>query len=439
MLLSLALFDALLLAGSYNLLFWHRFDQLAGLTGSISTLTTLWVGSSYLLGRYSKREQGKGRKHNPALSTAAVSLLCLGVVVIIISWGLRVNDPRTFRNFVIPILLVTTIGSYCAQIFVAQQTKRPQHWLIIGSQREIETIRKELDQQSSTMPSDVIFLPTEEQAFTIAAPQQEFDGIAISEIADLPDQLIEQLLELRSGGSCVYTLVNWSEQYLQRVPPELFSNRWLVQAEGFELQPGRLNWRVKRMGDVLVATALLVLTAPLILTAAALIKLEDGGPVLYQQIRTGLYGEPYRIWKLRSMRSQAEPDGAAWSGRGDPRITRVGNWLRRLRIDELPQLICVIKGEMSLIGPRPERPEIEETLELRIQHYRTRHWVRPGLSGWAQVCFPYGASIEDSRTKLSYDLYYLRNSSLLLDILILLKTVKLVTRAEGALPNQRQA
>ena len=134
------------------------------------------------------------------------------------------------------------------------------------------------------------------------------------------------------------------------------------------------------------------------------------------------------------MCQEAETRGARWASRNDPRITVVGNTLRRLRIDELPQLIAVLKGEMSLIGPRPERPEIEDTLEQQIQHYRVRHWVRPGLSGWAQVCYPYGASIEDSRMKLSYDLYYLRNASLMLDTLILIKTIRLLARARGAQP-----
>jgi lipopolysaccharide/colanic/teichoic acid biosynthesis glycosyltransferase len=136
------------------------------------------------------------------------------------------------------------------------------------------------------------------------------------------------------------------------------------------------------------------------------------------------------------MHTQAEAIGAQWAKRNDPRITKIGSWLRRTRIDELPQLVSVLKGEMSLIGPRPERPEIELDLEERIPHYRCRHWVRPGLSGWAQVCYPYGASFADSRMKLSYDIFYLRNANLFLDAFILIKTIRLVFRAEGATPIQ---
>jgi lipopolysaccharide/colanic/teichoic acid biosynthesis glycosyltransferase len=265
------------------------------------------------------------------------------------------------------------------------------------------------------------------------------DGIAVSEASSLDEALLQELLARRSRGTSVCSLVIWAEQHLQRVPPELFSSRWLVQAEGFELQPGRWGWRLKRLGDVVVASLLLVLSAPVLLLAALLIRLEDGGAVFYGQWRTGLYGEPLRIWKLRSMGREAEHQGAQWAQRDDPRITRTGAWMRKLRLDELPQLVSVLKGEMSLIGPRPERPELEEELEQQIPHYRVRHWVRPGLSGWAQVCYPYGASIEDSRMKLSYDLYYLRTANLALDGLILIKTLRLLARAQGAVPLQANA
>jgi len=180
---------------------------------------------------------------------------------------------------------------------------------------------------------------------------------------------------------------------------------------------------------------LLVLTLPLLLIACGLIRLEDGGPAFYTQIRTGLYGTPIRIWKLRSMRHGAERQGVQWAKRNDPRVTEVGRWLRRLRIDELPQLVSVLKGEMSLIGPRPERPELEASLQEAIVHYSIRHWVKPGLSGWAQVCYPYGASIEDSRIKLGYDLYYIRNAGPLLDLLVLIKTLRLLAGAKGSEPH----
>jgi lipopolysaccharide/colanic/teichoic acid biosynthesis glycosyltransferase len=303
-------------------------------------------------------------------------------------------------------------------------------------------LRHELNRDFVPRELSLSYLPTDESPlrsngsspFDVSLLDGDYSGIAVSETAQIDDLFVQRLLAKRSSGTTIYGLVNWTEQHLQRVPPELFSSRWLVQAEGFELQPGRWGWRLKRLGDVAVAGLLLLLTSPLIALSALLIRLEDGGPILYSQERTGLYGDIIRIWKLRTMTPQAEVAGAQWASRGDHRITRIGHWLRKLRIDELPQLIAVLKGEMSLIGPRPERPEIELDLEKQIPHYRTRHWLRPGLSGWAQVCYPYGASIEDSRMKLSYDIFYLRNANLMLDLLILIKTLRLVSRGQGAVP-----
>ena len=165
-----------------------------------------------------------------------------------------------------------------------------------------------------------------------------------------------------------------------------------------------------------------------------MIYFEDRGPVFYSQIRTGIFRKKYRIYKLRTMKIDAEKYGAQWSTNGDERITTVGKILRKTRIDELPQLFSVLSGDMSLIGPRPERPELEENIIENIKNYTERYSVKPGLSGWAQVNYPYGASLEDTRRKLSYDLYYIKNFSIFLDILIFFKTIQLVFTAKGSIP-----
>ncbi len=436
--LSLALFDSLLLLSFYNLLFWHRFDRWAGITGSISTVIGLWLSASYLLGRYSRPDQGlRDSRRRKLATTLLVGALVLAMVVLVFSWGLKLDDPRTFRGFVVPALGSATLVSAAVQIWATSLQMHLRHWLLVGSGQELAVIRQELVDQPSNNGLQISFCASDNINQIPFSDYGQVDGIAVSELCSLQDSAIEELMTRRGRGAVVYSLVSWSEQHLQRVPPELFSSRWLVQAEGFELQPGRWSWRVKRLGDVVVATLLLLCSLPIMILSALAIRLEDGGPVLYGQVRTGLYGEPYRIWKLRSMQHKSEPNGAQWAGRGDARITRVGHWLRQLRIDELPQLAGVLRGEMSLIGPRPERPELETQLEEHIPHYRVRHWIRPGLSGWAQVCFPYGASVADSRMKLSYDLYYLRNASLLLDLLILMKTIRLVSRGHGAQPHSK--
>ena len=435
MLLSLAIFDVALLAGSYNVFFWQRFDRWAGLTGSISAMIIVWICSSYLLGRYSSPDgTEKGTHARRLITTLTVGSISLVIVVVIASWGLRIQDPRTFRSFVIPVLAFTTLGSYAAQSLVIVRQRKRRHWLALGTGIEIDVVGNELKGQSGNQTASLKMLKSDCNNISDEFASSDIDGIAVSEVAPLSDHEVEKLLAARSSGMHVISLVRWCEQHLQRVPPEVFTSRWLVQAEGFDLQPGRWIWRVKRMGDILLASTLTLATLPVVLAAAVAIKLDDGGPVLYKQIRTGLYGNQFEIWKLRSMRVDAERSGARWAKRGDQRNTPAGALIRKLRIDELPQLLCVLKGDMSMIGPRPERPELELVLEREIEHYRVRHWVRPGLSGWAQVCYPYGASISDSRMKLSYDLYYIKNSSIFLDFLILIKTIRLIARGQGASP-----
>ena len=194
-----------------------------------------------------------------------------------------------------------------------------------------------------------------------------------------------------------------------------------------------LSSAFKRAFDVAASLLLLILTLPVILVTAAAIKLESKGPAFYRQRRVGLYNQGFDIIKLRSMRQDAEVGGkAVWAEKDDPRITRIGRFIRMVRIDELPQTWTVLKGEMSFVGPRPERPQFVEQLEQQLPFYAERHMVKPGITGWAQINYPYGASIEDARHKLEYDLYYAKNYSPFLDLLILLQTLRVVLWPSGA-------
>ena len=185
--------------------------------------------------------------------------------------------------------------------------------------------------------------------------------------------------------------------------------------------------------DILVSLAVLFLTLPLMLITALLVKLDSPGPVFYRQERVGLHGVPFTLFKFRSMSVDAEAGGRPrWASQQDSRVTRVGGFIRSTRIDELPQLLNVLRGEMSFVGPRPERPHFVEQLAEVIPFYHERSYVKPGITGWAQVNFPYGASVEDARQKLSYDLYYVKNRSVFLDIVILFSTVRVILFREGA-------
>lgn len=245
--------------------------------------------------------------------------------------------------------------------------------------------------------------------------------------SDLIERLEVQDLRLVQTIS----LISFFELQQERLPPALLGQAGWSYDEIPWAAPFSVQAQLKRLADLLVAVALLLLTAPFVGLAALLIWLEDQGPVFYGQQRTGWLGRPFTVLKLRTMGVQPANGPALWTQPGDQRITSVGQWLRRLRLDELPQLLNVLNGEMSLIGPRPERPELEHELERHIPHYRKRYWMRPGLSGWAQVCAPYASSIEDSDLKLSYDLYYLRHFSTWLDLVILFRTIKTVLKAGG--------
>ena len=243
--------------------------------------------------------------------------------------------------------------------------------------------------------------------------------------------LMEQLLARDPRETSLLTPLQLLERHLERLPPVLVPDPWIDYKDLPWNRLFSLERQLKRVADILVSLVLLVLTAPVLLLSVFLIWLDDRGPVFYCQERSGWLGKCFQVYKLRTMTVSPPDAKAVWTLPGDRRITSVGLWLRRLRIDELPQLINVLRGDMSLIGPRPERPEMEHELEERIPHYRKRHWMRPGLSGWAQVCAPYAASVEDSDLKLSYDLYYLKNFSTWLDLIILFRTVKTVLKAGG--------
>jgi exopolysaccharide biosynthesis polyprenyl glycosylphosphotransferase len=241
----------------------------------------------------------------------------------------------------------------------------------------------------------------------------------------------EFLLHCRVRGIPVLSEAGYWEREAQRIDFDGHDASWFLCTHGFRYSP--IEAMQKRSLDVLIAIALLVLTLPLMLLVALLIRCDSRGPILYRQKRVGLGGRVFTLYKFRSMREDAEAAGEPrWAATADPRITRIGRFIRYTRIDELPQLLNVLRGDMSMIGPRPERPYFVDMLAAAIPLYAARHWVKPGITGWAQVNAPYGASVEGAREKLAYDLYYIKRRGFLLDVLILLRTLRVVFLQEGA-------
>lgn len=242
---------------------------------------------------------------------------------------------------------------------------------------------------------------------------------------------LRELLDCKLHGIRVLDLASYFEQTLGQIRLESLYAGWLIFGDGF--RQGTFRSAVKRLSDILFASVLLLLAMPIMVLTALLIIIESGTPVLYVQERVGRNGRLFNVIKFRSMRTDAEKDGQPiWAQKKDDRTTRVGRIIRKLRIDELPQLYCVLRGDMSLVGPRPERQFFVEQLTNEIPFYAVRHSVKPGLTGWAQVRYHYGATVEDSAEKLQYDLYYVKNHSLLLDMIILFETIAVVLTGKGA-------
>ncbi len=242
---------------------------------------------------------------------------------------------------------------------------------------------------------------------------------------------LKDLLRIKTKGVHVNDFSSFIERETGRVDLDTINPSWLIFSDGFS--SGRMfSSAVKRIFDITASLVLLIVTFPVIALFAVLVKLDSKGPAFFRQTRVGLYGEPFTLVKLRSMRTDAEKDGAKWAEENDPRITRLGRFIRKVRIDELPQTWSVLKGQMSFVGPRPEVPSFVESLEEEIPFFGERHMVKPGITGWAQINYPYGASIEDSRCKLEYDLYYAKNYTPFLDFVILLQTLRVVLWPEGA-------
>lgn len=243
---------------------------------------------------------------------------------------------------------------------------------------------------------------------------------------------LDELLDCKMGGIDVVDIINFFERETGKIEVSLLHPSWLVFSDGFA--HGATRAMFERWFDIGASLFLLLMTWPAMLATIFAIWAEEGfrASIFYRQKREGVDGKPFFVYKFRSMREDAEKSGAQWAATNDDRITRVGNFIRKYRIDELPQILNVLKGDMGFVGPRPERPEFVDQLVEVIPFYADRHRVKPGITGWAQLRYPYGASQEDAKMKLKYDLYYVKNHSLMLDILILIQTVEIILFGKGA-------
>jgi sugar transferase (PEP-CTERM system associated) len=323
-----------------------------------------------------------------------------------------------------------------------------RHLLVVGAGHRAWDLLHMLRREGSSLHDDVTLVHDQQEEVDprllaerpggiMCPPGFDIAGAARQVSADLiivaPDERrgmnLQRLLECKKAGFPVIQYLSFVEREIRRIDLKRMELGWLVYTDGFTF--GGLDRFLKRGFDLAVSSAVLLLTAPLILGGMLAIRWEGPGPVLYQQERVTKDGRVFWIMKLRTMRVNAEAQGAVWAAEKDNRITKAGNFLRRARIDELPQLVNILRGEMSFVGPRPERPMFVKELTEKIPLYNERHMVKAGLTGWAQINYPYGASIDDARSKLSYDLYYVKNFSILFDFVILLQTLRVVLWPSG--------
>jgi sugar transferase (PEP-CTERM system associated) len=397
----------------------------------------LYLGDLYDL-HAAVRDRADGRRLLRALGVAAIALALADVAL-----ALVLPDWMLHRSLVLAAA-GGAFGVITARALMPAVVGSPTRVLLLGTGPRARDLARAVAREADGLFEVVGFAAPPGARTPASVPEEVVRSGAIDELArQLRAQVVvvamedrraglpvEALLAIRTQGGRVVDDVGFAEAALQRIPLSLVRPSALIFDEGFRVSRG--TRAAKRITDVVIAAAMLVLLAPVMALTALLVLATDGRPVLYTQERTGQGGRPYRIRKFRTMRRDAEERGAAWATDQDPRVLPVGRFLRRSRLDELPQLWNVLRGDMSLVGPRPEREVFLRELKARWPLFRLRELVKPGLSGWAQLKYGYGSTIEEQGRKLEYDLYYIKNTSLFLDLVCLLATAKVVLLGKGA-------
>ena len=397
----------------------------------------LYLGDLYDL-HAAVRDRTDGRRLLRALGVAAIALAVADVALDLLAvpgWMLHGS-----------LVLAATggaLGVIGARVLMPAVVGAPNRVLFLGVGARARDLARAVEREADGLWEVVGFAPPQAVGAAavvdpaavllgrltdvVRAQRAQVVVVALEDRRGLP---LDELLALRTEGIRVVDDVGFAEATLQRIPLALVRPSALIYDEGFRVS--RWTRSAKRLLDLAVAAALLLGLTPVMAAVALAVWLSDGRPLLYSQERTGRSGRPYRIWKVRTMRRDAERAGAAWATDDDPRVLPVGRFLRRARLDELPQLWNVLRGQMSLVGPRPERPVFLAELKGRWPLFTLRELVKPGLTGWAQLRYGYGSTPEENARKLEYDLYYIKNASLFLDLVCLLATAKVVLLGRGA-------
>lgn len=407
------------------------------------TFATIFTFTMFALGLYSKDYvTGLGTVFTRLIFSFLIGFIALALIFFIYP-DLAIWRSAIAIAFVIGIVGIMLIRWVYLQVADIETFKR--RIVVLGVGRQAAKI-EQLEKRDKTHGFRITgFVPMSDREVQIAGDRNVWGNMSLVDLCK--QQGVEEivvavddrrggiptraLLDCKLAGFSVTDYSTFWERESGKVDLDSLHPSWLIFSDGFP--GGWLQAMIKRMFDVLASVALLIAAAPIMLLTVVGVKLSGPGPVFYRQERVGLNGEPFMLLKFRSMREDAEADGVPrWAAVGDSRITPFGNFMRKSRIDEIPQIFNVLKGEMSFIGPRPERPYFVDQLREAIPYYLERHRVKPGISGWAQLNYPYGASVDDAKEKFQFDLYYIKNYSLFLDLIVLIQTARVVLWPNGA-------
>jgi len=397
------------------------------------TFIIIWLIISYIFGRFHNYEKSKQYFFiNIFLKTILLSF-CSNLFTYIIFFLTRNTLIYSFEYssgiyFLFLWSIIFSGANYLIKDRFTNNLNKKEIWYFIGSKK----VCKNLSNKVLELNGKVELKHFNNKLNLRNLNKLKISGFCSDSFYRMSEDELKIFMNSKYVNTSIISIQRWCEIHLECISPELVSKTYILRGNFLINKAAYI--RFKKIADILASIILLVLSSPVILLFSLMIYLEDQGSIFYSQKRIGLNGKPFTIFKLRSMKMDAEKKGPQWASQKDKRITYIGKIIRKTRIDELPQLLCVIKGEMSLIGPRPERKEFEDKLEKEIPNYKTRHLIKPGISGWAQVNYPYGASLKDAENKLSYDLFYIKNFSLFIDLIIFMRTIRLVANLRGSKP-----
>lgn len=370
-------------------------------------------------------------------STAILTASCLLAIIIYLL------PPHTRGGFLgrgvfSATILSLTVWTFLTRTFFLSLQKtidQNTNWLIIGIPEALEAFQTDLKNSKlngQIYYHNILLTPfSNEDEIAEIILKKRITAIVLASPNQYSENIINSLLKIKLSGIKVFSLTEFYEIYWMKVPIYYIKHKWFLLSSGFTLLHNMISFRIKRVFDIFLSFFLLPIFIVIFPFLAVAIKMSSQGPIFFKQKRVGKHGRIFTIYKFRSMPIDAEETGAQWTEPKDPRVTFIGKIIRKTRLDEIPQALNVLKGDMSFIGPRPERPEFTNELQKKIPYYDLRHLIKPGITGWAQVSYHYGSSIEDAKEKLEYDLFYIKNHSIILDLKIILKTIRIILFGRG--------